>query len=311
MDDLTNLSTTTTVSSYSLREWWAKFGEVTKALVQVFKLRIVLLLLITAAGSAVIATGGWPGGQAFILLMVTGGLSAAGASALNQYLERDRDKNMVRTRRRPLAAGGTLSPTLVLILGGSMILLSVVIAAITNPMLALFNGLGAAIYLGIYTLWLKPRTVTNIVIGGAAGSCAVLSGSAAAGTWNEPSALALAALIFLWTPVHFWSLAMAYQQDYAHAGFPMLPVNISGRQAAAWIGLHTLGTSIIALVLAAHPKLSLIYLLPTLLTSIQLIRLTIQLYRNPNPKLAFSLFKFSNIYLGLLILMVIIDLIWV
>ena len=269
----------------------------------------MLLLLISAAGGAMIAAQGWPGDSALLLLMVTGGLSAAGASALNQYLERERDKQMARTRRRPLAAGKLLSPTLVLILGSGMIVLSVVLAAIYNPALAFFNGLGAAIYIGVYTIWLKPRTVLNIVIGGAAGSCAVLSGSAAAGIWNEPAALALAALIFLWTPVHFWSLAMTYRMDYDNAGFPMLPVNVSGKQAAAWIALHTAGSSIIAMGLAAHPKLSLIYGLPTFLASLQLIRLTFKLWKNPNQTLAFTLFKFSNIYLGLLLLTAIINMV--
>jgi heme o synthase len=309
MDDLRKLTTPTTVGTDGLREWLTKLGEVSRALAQVFKLRIVFLLLISALGGAVLGAGGWPGGRAFWLLMLSGGLSAAGASALNQYLERERDRQMTRTRHRPLASGGTVSPTLVLALGIGMLISSVVLAAIFNPALAIFNGLGAAIYIGVYTLWLKPRTVLNIVIGGAAGSCAVLSGGAAAGAWNQPGVLALAALIFLWTPVHFWSLAMAYQKDYARTGFPMLPVHISGKRAAAWIALHTTGSSIIALGLAAHPKLSYLYLLTTLLASLQIIRLTYQLLRNPNPKIAYALFKFSNIYLGLLLLTAIIDIV--
>lgn len=309
MDDLRNLSTTTSVSAEGLQEWLARLGETVLALAQVFKLRIVLLLLISAEGGAVVAAEGWPGGRVLLLLMVTGGLSAAGASALNQYLERERDKHMARTRSRPLAAGRSLSPTLVLIVGSGMIVVSIVLAGVYNPALAFFNGLGAVIYIGVYTLWLKPRTVLNIVIGGAAGSCAVLSGSAAAGAWNEPAALALAALIFLWTPVHFWSLAMTYRKDYARAGFPMLPVNVSGKQAAAWIALHTAGSSIIALGLAAHPKLNLIYGLTTTLASLQLIRLTHKLWKNPNQTLAFTLFKFSNIYLGLLLLTAIINMV--
>lgn len=309
MDDLRNLSTPTSVSADGLQESLSQFGETVRALARVFKLRIVLLLLISAAGGAVVAAEGWPGGKSLLQLMVTGGLSAAGASALNQYLERERDRHMARTRRRPLAAGGSLSARVVLILGSGMIVLSVVLAGMFNPALAFFNGLGAAIYIGIYTVWLKPRTVLNIVIGGAAGSCAVLSGSAAAGAWNEPAGMALAALLFLWTPVHFWSLAMTYRKDYANAGFPMLPVNFSGKQAAAWIALHTAGSSIIALGLAAHPQLSLIYGLATILASWQLIRLTFKLWKNPNKQLAYSLFKFSNIYLGLLLLTAIIDMV--
>ncbi len=307
MDDLTNLSSTSTVSTYRWRLRLSKAIEFSQALVQVFKLRIVLLLLISAAGGAMIGAGGWPGDKALLLLMVTGGLSASGASALNQYLERERDKHMARTRRRPLVSGETLTPKLVLILGSGMIALSVILAGLFNPALALFNGLGAAIYIGIYTIWLKPRTILNIVIGGAAGSCAVLSGGAAAGAWDDPFALSLAALIFLWTPVHFWSLAMAYEKDYAKAGFPMLPVGISAKGAAGWVALHTLGTMIAAIALAAHPKMSLIFLLPTFLMTFQLGMLTVKLFQNPTPKIAFSLFKFSNIFLGVLLMTAMID----
>jgi heme o synthase len=304
MDNLTKISA---VSAIGSEQGSPKIGQVVQALAQVFKLRIVLLLLISAIGGAVFGAGGWPGGRALLLLITSGGLSAAGASALNQYLERDRDRQMARTRHRPLASGGSLSPTLVLTLGLGMVISSVVWAAVFNPALAVFNALGAAIYIGVYTLWLKPRTVLNIVIGGAAGSCAVLSGGAAVEAWTEPGVMALAALIFLWTPVHFWSLAMTYQNDYARAGFPMLPVSISGRLAAGWIALHTVGSSIIALGLAAQPQLSLLYLLVTLLSSLQMIRLTYRLLHNPNPKLAYALFKFSNIYLGMLLLTAIVD----
>lgn len=103
---------------------------------------------------------------------------------------------------------------------------------------------------------------------------------------------------------------MAYQRDYANAGFPMLPVHISGKQAAGWVAIHTLGTGIIAIVLASHPNMGWIYLIPSVLGTLRLGMLTRQLYRNPSPQIAFSLFKFSNAYLGILLLSAIIDLIW-
>jgi protoheme IX farnesyltransferase len=108
--------------------------------------------------------------------MITGALSAAGASALNQYLERERDARMVRTRRRALPSGIVGKPFWVLIIGGGMVFFAVVLSAIFNPALAVSNALGAIIYIGVYTIWLKPRTILNIVIGGAAGSMAVISG---------------------------------------------------------------------------------------------------------------------------------------
>ncbi|MBC8331387.1 MAG: protoheme IX farnesyltransferase [Anaerolineae bacterium] len=310
MDDLTNLSTTSSVSTYWWRTMLANVGATAQTLVQLFKLRVVLLLLIAAAGGAVIGAAGWPGGKELLILMITGGLSASGASALNQYLERERDSQMTRTRQRPFPSGQITNPAAVLITSMVMIATGVFGAAIFNPELAFFNALGAAIYVGIYTLWLKPRSVVNIVIGGAAGSCAVLSGGAAAGAWNEPSTLALAGLLFLWTPVHFWSLAMAYQKDYANASFPMLPVHISGKQAAGWVAVHTFGTGIIAIILASHPNMGWLYLIPSVLSTLRLGMLTYRLYRDPSPQIAYSLFKFSNMYLGILLLLAIIDLIW-
>lgn len=276
-----------------------------KTLAGLFKLRIVMLLLISASGGAILGAGGWPGGQALTLLLITGGLSAAGASAVNQYLERDRDAWMKRTRRRPLPSGAFQKSTWVLLLGGGMVVLAVVLSALYNPALAISNALGAIIYIGVYTIWLKPRTVLNIVIGGAAGSMAVISGGAAAGSWNEPGVLALALLVFAWTPTHFWSLAMAYRKDYAHAGFPMLPVNVTSEQAAWWVAVHTLATGFIALVLGFHPVLGLVYLVPVSLLSIQYTYLTIRLLRNPEGKLALSLFKYSNIYLSIVQLIII------
>ncbi len=311
MDDLTNLSTHSTVYTLRGRTLVAGMRAQAQTLTQLFKLRVVLLLLIAAVGGAVIGAGGWPGGEALLMLMLTGGLSASGASAINQFIERERDALMARTRKRPLPAGAVKSPNSVLGISLLMVTLGITIAAFDSPALAFFNALGAAIYIGVYTLWLKPRTVLNIVIGGAAGSCAVLSGGAAAGAWNESSVLALAGLLFLWTPVHFWSLAMAYKNDYAKAAFPMLPVNTTDKQAAVWIAIHSLGTGLIAIFLSSHPNIGLFYFIPALITTIRLGILSLRLYQRPSPQSAFSLFKFSNAYLGILILTAIIDLVWI
>jgi protoheme IX farnesyltransferase len=276
-----------------------------KTLAALFKLRIVLLLLISALGGAILGAGGWPGIQALTLLLITGGLSAAGASAVNQYLERERDARMKRTRRRPLPSGAVEKSIWVLIVGSGMVIFAVILSAIFNPALAISNALGAVIYIGVYTIWLKPRTVLNIVIGGAAGSMAVISGGAASRAWNEPGVLALALLVFAWTPTHFWSLAMAYRKDYARAGFPMLPVNVTMQQAAWWVAVHTLATGFIAVILGFHPTLGLIYLVPIALISVRYLFLTIRLLRNPEGNLALSLFKFSNIYLSIVQLIII------
>jgi protoheme IX farnesyltransferase len=279
-----------------------------QALLALFKVRIVFLLLFAATGGAFLAAGGWPGVGKMTLLLIAGGLTASGASALNEYLEIDRDALMARTRqRRPLVNGAIAHPRWVPYVAALMILLPVLAVWPSNPALSFFLVLGAIIYIAIYTLWLKPRTLLNIVIGGAAGGTAVLSGSAAAGAWNHPSALALALLLFLWTPTHFWSLAIVYREDYARGGFPMMPAHTSAHHAAIWVLVHTIPTSLAALLLVGHPALGWIYFAPVALATLGLILHNTRLVANPTAKQAFSLFKMSNLYLALVLLMICID----
>ena len=171
-------------------------------------------------------------------------MAAAGASSINQYWERQSDAKMGRTKKRPLVNGEIANPNWVPYVGALLILLPSIAVFPFNPPLTFFLLLGAFIYVFIYTIWLKPRTLLNIVIGGAAGSAAVLSGSAAAGQWNHPGALVLSLLLFLWTPFHFWSLAILYRDDYARTDVPMLPVHTTPKQAAWWIMTHTMPTAI-------------------------------------------------------------------
>jgi protoheme IX farnesyltransferase len=176
-----------------------------------------------------------------------------------------------------------------------------------NLPLAAFLLAGAIIYIVIYTLWLKPRTPLNIVVGGAAGSAAVLSGSAAAGHWNDPGAMALALLVFVWTPTHFWSLSIAYRDDYARGGFPMLPVQTTPRAAAGWVLLHTAAAALGALVLAARPALGWLYLAPVALAITGLLVLALRLIARPDKARALALFHASNLFLGLLMLLICVD----
>jgi len=278
-----------------------------RTLIVLFKLRIVSLLLLAATSGAFLGAGGWPGGGTLVLVLVTGGFAAAGASALNQYLERDVDSSMKRTRRRPLVTGAITRSGWVPYVAGLMILLPSLAVLPFNPALTFFLLLGALIYVGLYTLWLKPRTLLNIVLGGAAGSAAVLSGSAAVGVWNDPGAVTLALLIFLWTPTHFWSLAIVHRDDYKRGGIPMLPTQTGLRQAADWVLVHTLATALAALVLVRHPALGWLYLIPIVAATIWLVFRNIQLLLNPGAKTAFALFKMSNIYLALILLMICVD----
>ncbi len=271
-------------------------------IVVLFKLRVVVLLVLAAVGGALLASGGRLSLEWLILLIVTGTLSSAGASAINQYLERASDGQMQRTRRRPLAMGEVARPQAVLEIGVTLIILALTIARPFSRDLAFFLGAGAVIYVGVYTVWLKPRTVLNIIIGGAAGSCAVLSGGAAGGNWADPGVIALALLVFAWTPTHFWSLALAYRDDYARADVPMMPVMTNARAAAWWIVLHTGLTGFIALMLSARPALGWLYVVPTIAATAWLGWHSVRLVQRPDRFRALTLFKVSNIYLGIVLL---------
>lgn len=283
-----------------------------KLVVTLFKLRIVSLLLLAAYGGAALGVmaGGEANAAALILLTIVGILSAGGASGVNQYLERERDARMKRTARRPLPAGHLARPRAVLWIGAGMVVLATLIAAPFNLPLAVWSLLGALIYVGVYTVWLKPRTSLNIVIGGAAGSCAVISGGAAAGAWAAPSVWLLAALVFVWTPVHFWSLALAYRDDYARGDYPMLPVLVSAPVAARWTALHTYLTVAAGLALGLWPLLNWPYLAVIGLASLLFIIRTGKLLQQPERKPALALFHFSNLYLTLALLMVMLSALW-
>jgi protoheme IX farnesyltransferase len=275
-----------------------------KALAILFKLRVVGLLLFAAIGGACLASDGWPGARPLLILVIAGGVTSAGASALNQYWERGTDALMSRTRGRPLINGTLRAVGWVPILGLVMVMAPPVAVAFLNLPLSFFLLLGAFIYLAVYTIWLKPRTVLNIVIGGAAGSAAVLSGSAAAGNWSHPGALTLALTLFLWTPTHFWSLAIMHRDDYAAGAIPMLPVRTTPRSAAAWVLLHTASAAVGALVLGALPGFGWAYRLAAPLAAAILIWLSACLWIDPNPRRASTLFRASNAFLGIILLLI-------
>lgn len=271
-------------------------------LVVLFKLRIVFLLVVAATGGAFIAAGTWPGWNVLLLIWITGGMAAAGSSALNQYWERRIDASMIRTSRRPLVTGEIVDPRWVPIVGLLLIIIPSLAVLPFNPALTFFLLAGAFIYVVIYTIWLKPRTLLNVVIGGAAGSAAVLSGSAAAGYWNAPGALVLAFILFFWSPFHFWSLALIYRDEYKKAEFPMLPAKTSPRAAAWWIALHAAVTGIAGLALAALPFLGWVYFIPVLLVTGSLFWRTIKLLQDPSARNARGVFLSSNFYLLVLLI---------
>jgi len=273
-----------------------------------FKIRIVFLLLMAATGGAFLAAQGWPGLGRLVLLWLTGGAAASGASALNQYLERHSDAKMTRTAgRRPLVNGDIPNPGWVPWVGLLLIFVSSLAVLPFNRPLTFFLLLGAFIYVIIYTIWLKPRTLLNIVIGGAAGSAAVLSGSAAVGNWSDPGALALSLILFLWTPFHFWSLALLYRDDYSRVDVPMLPARTSPQQAAWWVMAHTAPTAVAGLLLVLLPNLGWLYLIPMTAVTADLVWRNIKLIQEPSPARARALFMASNWYLLTLLLAISLD----
>ena len=215
-----------------------------------FKLRIGGVIAIPALAGVAVQPGPAPGAAAVALLFFAVLASSAAAGAFNQWWEADLDRGMKRTSRRPFASGvlrahrgwpaGLAAMTLAA---------GVLAAAAANVPAALYTVAGALVYAVVYTVWLKRRTWWNIVIGGLAGSFAVLAGAAAVDPELSPQAWLLTGLLFLWTPPHFWSLAIACRDDYAAAGVPMLPVVRGDAFAARVIALHALALLVVGVAL--------------------------------------------------------------
>ena len=204
-----------------------------KAFVNLFKIRIGAAIAVAAAAGLAVEQGSSLGFSQKLILVLAVLVASAAAGAFNQYVERDLDVKMARTRNRPFVTGTLQHGPFWLWVIGSMTLAAVAAAALsTNVLAAVYVFLGAFTYGVVYTVWLKRRTWWNIVVGGLAGSFAVLAGAAAVSPAPGPEALALAVVLFLWTPPHFWSLAIACRDDYAAARVPMLPVVVGNARAA-------------------------------------------------------------------------------
>jgi len=203
------------------------------AFLNLFKLRIGVAIAIAALAGLVVQSGPALAPWQVLAVILAVLVSSSAAGAFNQYAERDLDARMKRTSNRPFVTGQLTHGARWLWLIGAMIVGSFLLAAwAANLAAAVYVFLGAFTYGVVYTVWLKRRTWWNIVVGGLAGSFAVLAGAAAVSPLPNPDALALAVVLFLWTPPHFWSLAIACREDYAAAGVPMLPVVVGDARAA-------------------------------------------------------------------------------
>ncbi len=228
--------------------------------IMVFKPRIAVAIMLSAIGGMAVVDAPSPGLGPLALLAIAVFLAAGSAGAFNQWVEHDLDARMKRTANRPFVTGKFSADTtwlaIIIAVQGFAVLLA---GLATNWWAALYTFLGAFTYAVIYTVWLKRRSWTNIVIGGLAGSFAVLAGAAAIDPAIGTAGLLLTLVLFLWTPPHFWSLAMFAGDDYARAKVPMLPV-VVGDQLCAWVILaHTVALSLIALIPAWY-GMGLIYL---------------------------------------------------
>ena len=272
------------------------------------KIRVSILLTFVAVATAFVAADGLPAGSALSGLVLAGLLAASGSAALNHYFDRDIDALMPRTRNRPIPSG-SVAPGVALALGVSLTFLSLPVALLVNPLLALFVTLGALFYIPIYTLILKRTTWLNIVVGGAAGSFASLSGWAAVQGQLTPTAWLIAALLFFWTPPHFWAFALVHVEAYRKANVPMLPVVVGQAPTIRWIFWHALLLIVLSVGLGIAGQMGFIYWVAALIGNALLFSRSWRLWRNPSNEHAWRMYKTSCMYLGYLCLGMLVDVI--
>ncbi|HWD70936.1 MAG TPA: heme o synthase [Actinomycetota bacterium] len=275
-------------------------GQRVRAYFLLTKPRVIELLLITTVPAMVVAAHGWPSLALIGATLLGGSFAAGGAGAINCYVDRDIDDLMERTSGRPVPAG-QIEPPRALAFGILLEILSFVFLAATVNLLSAVLAVGATIfYVFVYTIWLKRATPSNIVIGGAAGAAPVLVGWAAVTGRVGLPALVMFAIIFFWTPPHFWALSLRYTEDYAAAKVPMLPVVRGAQATARHILLYTLSLLGVSLLLYPLGSLGPIYLVSAVVLGVLFVRRALALQRNVGPVEAMRLFRFSIAHLSLL-----------
>ncbi len=268
---------------------------------------IVLLLLVTTYSGMVVSVGRLPSLSLTFWTMLAGALAAGGSSAINQYIDREIDLSMQRTAKRPLPSG-RLMPSEALALGAAEIVISFFIyASFVNMLAAILAMIGMIYYVFLYSLWLKHATVQNIVIGGGAGAIPPLVGWAAAtGSLNIPS-LFLFALVFLWTPPHFWALALVRKNDYARAKVPMLPVINGEKTTRLQIFIYTIQLVILTLVMPFFDLGGSIYLVAAIALGLWLLHTAWRVLTVEGNKVAYKMYRYSSMYLAFIFLALTVD----
>ncbi len=289
-----------TVGEYTIpaatvtRASWRDYVTLTKP-------RIMSLLVLTAVCALIAAAGGDPGVTVTVALILGGGLACGSASALNHVLDRDIDRLMgERTSSRPVAAG-RISPAAAVSFAAVLAVLSFAIMVSFDNLLAAVLALaGGTFYVVVYTLGLKRRTSENIVIGGAAGAIPVLSGWAAASGHLSLGAWYLFTVVLVWTPPHFWSLAVLLEDHYRAANVPMLPVLKGAKRTARRVFLYTILTVAVTLLPGLTGTFGAVYVVSAALLGLGFLGLALRLWREPTRERAAVAFHFSLLYLALL-----------
>ena len=277
------------------------------AYVALTKPRIIELLLITTVPVMVLAADGWPNTWLVVWTVVGGTLAAGGANAINMYIDRDIDQLMERTRNRPLVTGH-IAPRDALVFAIALEIVAFVVLALSSNVLAGAIAISATLfYVFIYSLWLKRTTRQNIVIGGAAGAAPVLVGWAAVTNSVSWSAVVLFLVIFLWTPPHFWALAIRHADEYRAASVPMLPVVETLSRTVRTMGGYTVAVTLVSFALIPLNDMGVVYSVAAVVLGVAFIALTFGLGRAPTTAAAMRVFTFSISYVTLLFLAVMLD----
>jgi protoheme IX farnesyltransferase len=275
--------------------------------INLMKPHVTVLLLGTTVATMAIARRGLPDLGLVLATLLGGAMAAGSANCINCYIDRDIDQIMARTQRRSLPSG-RVQPTQALIFG---LLLGVgsffVFAAFVNLLCACLSLAAILFYVFIYTVWLKRTSPQNIVIGGAAGAVPVLIGWAAITNTVPLAAIWLFAIIFYWTPPHFWALSLLIEKDYARANVPMLPVVMGERETKKQILLYSLMLLAVTLVLFAMQAMGYFYLVGAVVLGGILVYMAVRLLLDNSRKWARTLFWYSNCYLALIFAIMVLD----
>ena len=269
------------------------------------KPRIIELLLVTTVPTMVVAKGGWPSLGLVIWTLIGGTLAAGGANTFNMVIDRDIDKIMQRTQKRPLVTGIVSVKGAVVFAAALEVLAFVELWLLVNLLSAILAVSATWFYVFVYTLWLKRRSKQNIVIGGAAGAVPVLVGWAAVANSLSWTPVLMFAIIFIWTPPHFWALAVRYRDDYEAADVPMLPVVASLERTTLEMLVYSLVLAATAMLLGPVAHLGLIYAVLAILLNVGFVLMSVMLYQKArrgeaDVAAAMKLFHFSITYLTLL-----------